>query len=244
MGWQNRKTYPVRQLLSSVMRLSLMVLLMIGGIWPSWAEDPPEPTRRIERSFLFWDGDWTDGRSGVEPGKPDPNSSDGKSGLDGDFRWYHQTQDPIKFEQADQFEDNEHGGRDYSPNALFQIRKAISINGVTLKPGYYHIKLGRGHEHPMRKPFEFAPQETVSPRETPEGVHAPFSVFVIKRRGMILTTIPVERVQVHSHTPEEKDRRRRHEIFSLFKDQEEPWTYEVVVDDGKFDYVITVKETE
>jgi hypothetical protein len=219
---------------------------MLGGTGLVWAADdePAEPTRRIERSFLFWDGDWTDGRSGVEPGKPDPKSSDGKSGLDGDFRWYHQTQDAIKFEQADQFEDNEHGGRDYSPNALFQVVKQISVNGVTLKPGFYQIKLGRGHEHPMRKPFEYAPQDPPPTVETSQGVKPSFSVFVIKRRGMVLTTIPVERVEKHHHTPAEKDRYRRHDIFSLTRDQEEPWTYEVVVDDGHFDYAITVKEIE
>lgn len=201
---------------------------------PGWGNSD-KANEKTERTFLYWDGHWTEGRSGISPELPNHKSSDGKSGLD-DFRHYRQVLDAIPFKEADPFEANEHGGRDYSPHTLVRIVAPILLGDITLQPGYYQFKIGGLHELPTtHKSIPKNDDAYIKP-------HAKQGIVIIKKRGMIIGYLPVSKKIAHQHTAEES---KKHSAFSLWETRDEyGYHYLIIMDDGKYDYHITARQTQ
>ncbi|MFM7468754.1 MAG: hypothetical protein ACKO37_04575 [Vampirovibrionales bacterium] len=196
---------------------------------PGWGNEE-EANKKTERTFLYWDGHWTEGRSGISPDLPNPKSSDGKSGMD-DFRHYRQVLDAIKFQDADPFESQEHGGRDYTPHTVVRVERAITLGKVTLTPGYYQFKIGAYYELPSQHP---SLDESLKDYKTQE------SILIIKKRGMILGYLPIRKKAPHEHI---KGESKKHIAFSLWQHTDIDHHFLIIADDGKYDYHIEVEET-
>ncbi len=99
----------------------------------------------IGNPVFAWDGDWTEGQSGVEPNLYDEGNSDTKSGLDGKYEFFYIPPVP-QWEQVDweELQDNRKGNK--SPYVILQIPQPVKFRGQWLTKGYYLVKIGDSND--------------------------------------------------------------------------------------------------
>ncbi|MBX2859830.1 MAG: hypothetical protein KTR14_01250 [Vampirovibrio sp.] len=189
-----------------------------------------------QQASSYWDGAWTDAKSGEYGIYYDPRfdyeKSHGWSGVEPDPKFY-QIPPPRHYFDVDPAEMREaEVSPDYAPHALAQFRGDVRYRNQRIPRGYYQIKLGRYYSGSVNNHTQAHP--SVTPRVDPAShfniaynreveEQAPYQTFVIKKLGKVVGVLPIQRVR--NYTPPNGEKPPKTPVATIMDERGQPTLY-------------------
>ena len=143
-----------------------------------------------------WDGEWTRAKSGEYPAY-DPGDKTGNAGTDERPQTFY-IPPAREFDNVDP-EELYRSVSDYSPHAMAQFTRNVSVGGKPLNKGYYLVRLGQANDgSPRTNQGAFVPVSYEERKERKKAdKDAGFDLFVIYRVGTVAAVCPIQERQAY-----------------------------------------------